>query len=94
MIYWKLPFPTDNNGVMVSSHIVDYLNGKGPGIEFLVTDFAPTKIIELVKRMLQPKPTDRITWKKIQEYLQETLGVEPYEFDNISKTCEAAIPNL
>ena len=34
MVYWKLPFPTDKDGVVMSTSVVDYLNGRGGQIDY------------------------------------------------------------
>ena len=34
MVFWKMPFPTDEDGIMDAKKVEEFFNGKGPGIDF------------------------------------------------------------
>ena len=44
------------------------------------------ELLSLVKKMLKVNPSERITWKKLQEELTSILGVEPERFLNTKTT--------
>jgi len=39
-----------------------YFEGNGYQLNYDIEEDGPKKIVELVKMMLKPKPSDRITW--------------------------------
>jgi hypothetical protein len=45
-------------------------------IEYKAGSLAPKEIIDVIKMMLKPIPTDRITWKQLREHLIKKLQVE------------------
>ncbi len=79
MIFWKLPFSKEQNGLVKRKEVEDFFNNKYV-INYEVTSFAPVEIIDIIKRMLKPIPIDRITWKEMKVHLIRHLGVEEHEF--------------
>ena len=60
MIYKRLPLEVDRDGLIDRKAIQQYFEGREDKIIYPAGP--PADLIEIVKKMLKPKPKNRITW--------------------------------
>lgn len=83
MLFRHLPFSNPSSAPMNKQAIYKFYNSEQCKISFRHSDSAPVLIVELIRLMLRPKPTERITWKEVKDYLISKLGAEEHDFLNI-----------
>ena len=84
MVFWRYPFPAQNDKLCIDRGLAEnYFLGKGFQISYEAMGGAPHEIIKLIRLMLAPLPTDRLTWAQLKERLKRDFSVQEHEFMNI-----------
>jgi serine/threonine protein kinase len=83
MIYKRLPLEVDRDGLIDRKAIQEYFEGREDKIIYPAGP--PADLIEIVKKMLKPKPKNRITWMQLRSELIKDYGIDEYYFLNTKK---------
>lgn len=81
MVFWKLPFSKESNGIINRKEIEAFFKTKDEKmINYEVASDSLNEIIDIIKMMLKPMPVDRLSWKNLKELLIKRMKVDPHEF--------------